>query len=194
MSETANQEKRKPRAPKSTAGADKEPVEKSAETQPTQTEQDALKAEKAKAKAEAEKQAKAEADAKAKEAKAKADAEAHKEGNSNENGEGETSSDGSITSDDSDGDALGILGAFKVRSKSDQGFWRSGVQFLRTKETVVLVVDEEPKDQPQILAQEGIEPELVLFMSKEKAKRVYDEPNLVVEDVELSDVIDIKDD
>ncbi|MBY8111731.1 hypothetical protein KW494_10250 [Vibrio fluvialis] len=88
---------------------------------------------------------------------------------------------------------LGILGAFKVRAKSAQGFWRSGVQFLRTKETIVLVVDEEPKDQPEIVAQEGIEHELVLFMSKEKARRVHQEPNLVVENVELSEVLDLED-
>ncbi|MCG6346726.1 hypothetical protein K6U40_14670 [Vibrio fluvialis] len=97
--------------------------------------------------------------------------------------------DGATGGNDS---VLGILGAFKVRAKSAQGFWRSGVQFLRTKETIVLVVDEEPKDQPEIVAQEGIEHELVLFMSKEKARRVHQEPNLVVEDVELSEVLDLE--
>ncbi|MEF1255998.1 hypothetical protein [Vibrio sp. M260112] len=89
-------------------------------------------------------------------------------------------------------DVLGILGAFKVRAKSDQGFWRSGVKFRRLQETVVLVVDEEPKDQPEILAAEDIDPEFVVFMSAEKAQRVHREPNLVIEDVELEDVIDIK--
>lgn len=89
-------------------------------------------------------------------------------------------------------DVLGILGAFKVRAKSDQGFWRSGVKFRRLQETVVLVVDEEPKDQPEILATEDIDPEFVVFMSAEKAQRVHREPNLVIEDVELEDVIDIK--
>lgn len=86
---------------------------------------------------------------------------------------------------------LGILGAFKVRAKSPQGFWRSGVQFLRSKDTYVLVVETMPQDQPQVVAQEGIEPELILFMPKEKAKRVHQEPNLVVEDVDVSDVIDV---
>lgn len=189
MSETANQKKRKPRAPKSTAGADKEPVEKSAETQPTQTEQDALKVEASTETVDSssEKPEQVESD------KPEQDAEMA-ESQPKEGSDEDVQMDSTQANDGADGEldpALGILGAFKVRSKSDQGFWRSGVQFLRTKETVVLVVDEEPKDQPQILAQEDIEPELVLFMSKEKAKRVYDEPNLVVEDVELSDVIDI---
>lgn len=44
---------------------------------------------------------------------------------------------------------LDISGAFKVRAKSDQGFWRAGIQFLRTKETVLLVVDQVPEDQPK---------------------------------------------
>lgn len=116
---------------------------------------------------------------------------ATKQGDSNEKAKSQTSADGADDTAGGGVDSLGILGAFKVRAKSDQGFWRSGVQFLRKKETVVLVVDEEPKDQPAVLAQKGIEPELVLFMSKEKAMRVHREPNLVVENVELSDVLEI---
>lgn len=193
MSETRKTTTRKSSATKPATGADKQPVEKSADTQPTQAEQDALKDKEAKAKAEAEKQTQIEAEASAKEAKAKADAESGKKEKSNEGNEGDASNGGDVTTGDDDGDAVGILGAFTVCAKSDQGFWRSGVQFLRTKKIVVLVVDEEPESQPQILAQEGIEPELILFMSKEKAKRVYDEPNLVVEDVDVSDVVDIKD-
>ncbi|HGV9304601.1 TPA: hypothetical protein ACNOH7_000465 [Vibrio fluvialis] len=113
-----------------------------------------------------------------------------KEGTGNRQLDPTKAADGATGGNDS---VLGILGAFKVRAKSAQGFWRSGVQFLRTKETIVLVVDEEPKDQPEIVAQEGIEHELVLFMSKEKARRVHQEPNLVVEDVELSEVLDLED-
>ncbi len=104
--------------------------------------------------------------------------------------------DSTKTAGDMDGTAgavLGITGALKVRSKSAQGFWRSGVKFLRTKDTYLLVVDEMPTNQPATVAQDGIEPELVLFMSKEKAQRVHREPNLVVEVVELSEVIDIED-
>ncbi|ELJ8739011.1 hypothetical protein RUK91_003107 [Vibrio cholerae] len=86
-----------------------------------------------------------------------------------------------------------IRGAFKVRAKSDQGFWRAGIQFLRTKETVLLVVDQVPEDQPKTVAQEDGEPELILFVTPQAAKRIYGEPNLVVEVVEVSDVIDVSD-
>lgn len=88
---------------------------------------------------------------------------------------------------------LDIRGAFKVRAKSDQGFWRAGIQFLRTKETVLLVVDQVPEDQPKTVAQEDGEPELVLFVAPQAAKRIHGEPNLIVEVVEVSDVIDVSD-
>ncbi|ELO1827786.1 hypothetical protein QXB71_003026 [Vibrio cholerae] len=88
---------------------------------------------------------------------------------------------------------LDIRGAFKVRAKSDQGFWRVGIQFLRTKETVLLVVDQVPEDQPKTVAQEDGEPELILFVTPQAAKRIHGEPNLVVEVVEVSDVIDVSD-
>ncbi|EQB9053891.1 hypothetical protein ACYVOS_003786, partial [Vibrio cholerae] len=81
---------------------------------------------------------------------------------------------------------LDIRGAFKVRAKSDQGFWRAGIQFLRTKETVLLVVDQVPEDQPKTVAQEDGEPELILFVTPQAAKRIHGEPNLVVEVVEVS--------
>ncbi|HAS3586464.1 TPA: hypothetical protein I6208_002870 [Vibrio cholerae] len=86
-----------------------------------------------------------------------------------------------------------IRGAFKVRAKSDQGFWRAGIQFLRTKETVLLVVDQVPEDQPKTVAQEDGEPELILFVTPQAAKRIHGEPNLVVEVVEVSDIIDVSD-
>ncbi|EGR2024071.1 hypothetical protein DYB89_03225 [Vibrio cholerae] len=88
---------------------------------------------------------------------------------------------------------LDIRGAFKVRAKSDQGFWRAGIQFLRTKETVLLVVDQVPEDQPKTVAQEDGEPELILFVTPQAAKRIHGEPNLIVEVVEVSDVIDVSD-
>ncbi|GHW23301.1 hypothetical protein VCSRO150_1198 [Vibrio cholerae] len=91
------------------------------------------------------------------------------------------------------GSDLDIRGAFKVRAKSDQGFWRAGIQFLRTKETVLLVVDQVPEDQPKTVAQEDGEPELILFVTPQAAKRIHGEPNLVVEVVEVSDVIDVSD-
>ncbi len=88
---------------------------------------------------------------------------------------------------------LDIRGAFKVRAKSDQGFWRAGIQFLRTKETVLCVVDQVPEDQPKTVAQEDGEPELILFVTPQAAKRIHGEPNLIVEVVEVSDVIDVSD-
>ncbi|EKF9437936.1 hypothetical protein O1C18_003700 [Vibrio cholerae] len=88
---------------------------------------------------------------------------------------------------------LDIRGAFKVRAKSDQGFWRAGIQFLRAKETVLLVVDQVPEDQPKTVVQEDGEPELILFVTPQAAKRIHGEPNLVVEVVEVSDVIDVSD-
>ncbi|WP_153448474.1 hypothetical protein [Vibrio algicola] len=92
-----------------------------------------------------------------------------------------------------DGDPIGVLGALKVRSVSDAGFWRSGVKFHRLQETLVLVVDGEPQGQPAAVDVKDFPPEFVVFMSTEKAKRVHDEPRLVVETVELKDVIDIQD-
>lgn len=86
-------------------------------------------------------------------------------------------------------DAIAIVGAFTARSKSDAGFWRSGVQFHRLKETLVLVVEQEPD------AVEGVptpdhEAELVVYLTPEKAERVHREPNLVIEDIALEDLFD----
>lgn len=89
-------------------------------------------------------------------------------------------------------DAVGILGGFRVRAKSDAGFWRSGVQFLRLQEKLVLVVDKEPHASARVHAKDH-EPEFVVFLTAEKAKRVHSEPNLIIEEVELSDVLDIDD-
>ncbi len=89
-------------------------------------------------------------------------------------------------------DAIGILGAFKVCAKSDAGFWRSGIQFHRLQEKLVLVVDQEPDASARVHAKDH-EPECVVFLSPEKAKRVHDEPHLTVEVVELEDVLDLQD-
>ncbi|HHY0562906.1 TPA: hypothetical protein ACVU5S_000229 [Vibrio parahaemolyticus] len=194
MSEASKTTAKKTSSAKSTAKTDSKTVGASTAPEPTQTKQDAL-TEEDKAKQEAEAKAKAEANEKAKQvsSESKADNAAKTpEGNGNEKGEAQTSTDGAGDDAVAGVDSLGILGALKVRSKSNQGFWRSGVQFQRQKETILLVVDEEPKDQPEVIAQEGIESELILFMSKEKAERVHREPNLDVETVELSDVIDIE--
>ncbi|EKK9971167.1 hypothetical protein ND926_04525 [Vibrio diabolicus] len=194
MSEASKTTAKKTSSAKSTAKTDSKTVGASTAPEPTQTKQDAL-TEEDKAKQEAEAKAKAEANEKAKQvsSESKADNAAKTpEGNGNEKNEAQTSTDGAGDDAVAGVDSLGILGALKVRSKSNQGFWRSGVQFQRQKETILLVVDEEPKDQPEIVAQEDIESELILFMSKEKAERVHREPNLDVETVELSDVIDIE--
>lgn len=113
-----------------------------------------------------------------------------KEGTGNGQLEPTKATDGATGGNDS---VLGILGAFKVRAKSAQGFWRSGVQFLRTKETIVFVVDEQLKTKPETASFEGFDPECMVFMSQDLAKRVHQEPNLVVEDVELSEVLDLED-
>ncbi|MEZ8655692.1 hypothetical protein AB6D60_17050 [Vibrio splendidus] len=89
-------------------------------------------------------------------------------------------------------DAIGVLGAFKVCAKSDAGFWRSGVQFHRLQEKLVLVVEQEPDASARVHAKDH-EPECVVFLSYEKAKRVHDEPHLTVEVVELEDVLDLQD-
>lgn len=100
-----------------------------------------------------------------------------------------------VGSGDGSGDGVGavcILGAFKVCAKSDAGFWRSGVQFHRLQEKLVLVVDKEPDASDRVSAP-NYEPEYVVFLSPEKAKRVHDEPNLTVEVVEPEDVLDLQD-
>ncbi|MCR9387690.1 hypothetical protein [Vibrio metoecus] len=110
-----------------------------------------------------------------------------------EEAQDESQMDPAVQLSDIDDNAIGIISAFKVRAKSDQGFWRAGIQFLRTKETVLLVVDQVPEDQPKTVAQEDGEPELILFVTTQEAKRIHGEPNLVVEVVEVSDVIDVSD-
>ncbi|HDV5279185.1 TPA: hypothetical protein RI749_003301 [Vibrio cholerae] len=113
--------------------------------------------------------------------------------NQDEEAQDESQMDPAVQLSDIDDNAIGIISAFKVRAKSDQGFWRAGIQFLRTKETVLLVVDQVPEDQPKTVAQEDGEPELILFVTTQAAKRIHGEPNLVVEVVEVSDVIDVSD-
>ena len=86
---------------------------------------------------------------------------------------------------------LHILGAFEVRAKSDVGFWRSGVQFHRHQEKLVLVVGEEPNASERVSTQ-NYESECVVLLTSEKAQRVHDEPNLIVKIVELEDVLDLQ--
>ncbi|OUS51462.1 hypothetical protein BM607_009400 [Shewanella sp. SACH] len=152
----------------------------------TKAEADALaKAEEeAKAKQQAEEQAKAEAEAKAKaEEQAKLNL-ANQEGSN----EGDVSKANDVTNG-ANGNALHILGAFTVRAKSDAGFWRSGVQFHRLTETLVLVVDGDHVGQNDISTLEH-DAEQVVCLTREKAQRVHSEPNLVVEDVDLETLID----
>lgn len=81
-----------------------------------------------------------------------------------------------------------IRGAFKVRAKSERGFWRCGVQFKRQQETLVLVVESEPSAVPGVHAKSH-EPEDVVIVNSEKAMRIHNEPNLISEYVDLDDVI-----
>lgn len=177
-----------------------------------QTEQNAaVSSDEAKAKADAEAKAKAEADALAKEqedakakqqaeeqAKAEAEAKAKAEEQAKlnpANQEGLNAnqvSQSDDVNDESSIDAVGILGAFTVRAKSDAGFWRSGVQFHRLKEKLVLVVERESNAITGLHAKNH-EPECVVFLTAEKAMRIHDEPNLISEYVELDTVLDLDD-
>ncbi|WP_432772565.1 hypothetical protein [Vibrio parahaemolyticus] len=192
MSEASKSKTRKPRTTKPSTGTDAESVETSTETKSTQAEQDAMKQVEGESNTESSSEKpQAVEDEKTEQSAEMSDSDKPEE-TVNEKVETQDLESSSGIDSNNDSDVLGILGALKVRSKSNQGFWRSGVQFQRQKETILLVVDEEPKDQPEIVAQEDIESELILFMSKEKAERVHREPNLDVETVELSDVIDIE--
>ncbi|EMF7386071.1 hypothetical protein V4F62_000022 [Vibrio parahaemolyticus] len=192
MSEASKSKTRKPRTTKPSTGTDAESVETSTETKSTQAEQDAMKQVEGESNTESSSEKpQAVEDEKTEQSAEMSDSDKPEE-TVNEKVETQDPESSSGIDSNNDSDVLGIIGALKVRSKSNQGFWRSGVQFQRQKETILLVVDEEPKDQPEIVAQEDIESELILFMSKEKAERVHREPNLDVETVELSDVIDIE--
>lgn len=85
--------------------------------------------------------------------------------------------------------ALAIVGAFTVRAKADAGFWRSGVQFHRLTETLVLVVDDESAAKDGVHSPDH-DAEHVVLLTREKAERVHREPNLVVQDVDLETLID----
>lgn len=180
-----------------TTGDGQQPVAKSQADEQAQAKQEALaKADaEAKAKQEAEAQAKADAEAKAKqeaEAQAKAEAEAlAKQQKEQSDVSKQTKDDKPLQG--AHGVPADVLGALKVCSISDAGFWRCGVKFHRLQETLVLVVDKEPQGQPETVDAKNFPPEFVVFMSAEKAKRVHSEPRLAVEPVELEDVIDIQD-
>ncbi|MDD9158315.1 hypothetical protein PVK64_19305 [Aliivibrio sp. S4TY2] len=87
--------------------------------------------------------------------------------------------------------AIEVLGAMEVSSRSDNGFWRSGVHFSRTEKTVVIVVSDDDIKNPE-LSQSGLGIESafpVVFMAPSQAKRVHDEPHLKVEVLELESLI-----
>ena len=88
-------------------------------------------------------------------------------------------------------DDVEVLGAMEVSSRSDNGFWRSGVHFSRTEKTVVVVVSDDDIKNPE-LSQSGLGIESafpVVFMAPSQAKRVHDEPHLKVEVLELESLI-----
>lgn len=78
-------------------------------------------------------------------------------------------------------------GAFVVTAKTDTGFWRSGVRFKRLEKTLVLVLgeDESGIDDVEIV---GYESAQVVCLSAEKAKRIYNEKNLVVTEIDLDEL------
>ncbi|PSU49480.1 hypothetical protein C9J12_08305 [Photobacterium frigidiphilum] len=86
--------------------------------------------------------------------------------------------------------ALEVLGAFEVCSKSDAGFWRSGVKFHRLQKTLVVVVDEMPQGGYQALDVKGHEPDTIVLMSAELAKHVHNEPHLIVEPVDIDELME----
>lgn len=111
-------------------------------------------------------------------------------GTANQDGSNEGHvSQGNDVTNGANGNALHILGAFTVRAKADAGFWRSGVQFHRLTETLVLVVDGDHVGQNDVSTLEH-DAEQVVCLTREKAQRVHSEPNLVVADVELESLID----
>ncbi|XDF79264.1 hypothetical protein AAFX60_019090 [Aliivibrio fischeri] len=84
-----------------------------------------------------------------------------------------------------------VLGAMEVSSRSDNGFWRSGVHFSRLEKTVVIVVSDDDIKNPE-LSQSGLGIESafpVVFMAPSQAKRVHDEPHLNVDVLELESLI-----
>lgn len=80
-----------------------------------------------------------------------------------------------------------LKGAFVAAAKTDAGFWRSGVKFKRLEKTLVLVLDEGESgiDDVEIL---GYESAQVVCLSSEKAKRIYNEKNLVVTEIDLDEL------
>lgn len=83
-------------------------------------------------------------------------------------------------------DAIGIFGALHVNAKSEQGFWRCGIQFHRLEHKLLLVVDD-------VIAAAKAETKALLtdieddyhFITRADAKRIHDEPNLIVEPVDI---------
>lgn len=78
-------------------------------------------------------------------------------------------------------------GAFVAVAKTDAGFWRSGVKFKRLEKTLVLVLDEDESgiDDVEIV---GYESAQVVCLSAEKAKRIYNEKNLVVTEIDIDEL------
>lgn len=87
-------------------------------------------------------------------------------------------------------DAIGIFGALHVKAKSEQGFWRCGIQFQRLEHKLLLVVDD-------VIAAAKAETKTLLtdikddyhFITRADAKRIHDEPNLMVEPVDIDEQI-----
>ncbi|HGE6063419.1 TPA: hypothetical protein ACGG72_002814 [Vibrio cholerae] len=77
-----------------------------------------------------------------------------------------------------------VLGAFLVSAKSEQGFWRAGIKFERSKKTL-LVVCELGIESGVTVDASDVEFDEMLFVDKSSAERIYREPNLSVKAIDL---------
>ncbi|ENM3926342.1 hypothetical protein DDM60_000091 [Vibrio cholerae] len=77
-----------------------------------------------------------------------------------------------------------VLGAFLVSAKSEQGFWRAGIKFERSKKTL-LVVCELGIESGVTVDASDVEFDEMLFIDKSSAERIYREPNLSVKAIDL---------
>ncbi|BCK29980.1 hypothetical protein [Vibrio cholerae] len=77
-----------------------------------------------------------------------------------------------------------VLGAFLVSAKSEQGFWRAGIKFERSKKTLLVVCELDIASGATVDASD-VEFDEMLFVDKASAERIYREPNLSVKAIDL---------
>lgn len=86
--------------------------------------------------------------------------------------------------------AVGVLGALKVKAKTDQGFIRAGIRFERSVARLLVVVE----DKAAALAAEAEQKLCVVaqkchFITPEQAKKIHSEAHLNVEPVDVSELV-----